>query len=172
MHLLSATIAIALLAVFLAFSIGLKYAMRDDFSRTRLSMSIFFLFIVATLSISFWKYALDTLPYAIPAAAAGVGIGHGIGVRAAERRLDREGVVRYRKYFARITPADAQALSWWTVINFYSVMGSLVLINLVGFTTVILYDARPWAIATSAVGAFLIGTVIPYLVHLWGSKLR
>ena len=65
---LSIIVAVAILTVFLSLTIGLRYAIRSNFVRTRLIMTAFFVFIVVTLTVSFWHYALATLPYTIPAA--------------------------------------------------------------------------------------------------------
>jgi hypothetical protein len=51
-------------------------------------------------------------------------------------------------------------------------MSALALINLVGLTTVILHNLKPMALLTSAFGAFLIGSIVPYLIHLWSIKIR
>jgi hypothetical protein len=134
-------------------------------------MTAFFCFIVATLTISFWEFFFATLPYTIPSGLVGIAAGYLIGVRAAEERLHAEGVRYYLAHFAHIH-IEKEDFNWWSVINFYSVMGALVLINLVGLTTVILHNLKPFALATSAFGAFLIGSIVPYLIHLWNIKTR
>jgi small basic protein len=166
----SITITIAVLTIFLTFITALKYALEDHFLRTRMIMTSFFLFIIVTLSVSFWEYALDTLPFTIPAFFVGALVGYFTGVHAAERRLKTEGLVNYTQHFAHIHLRDAGHLTWWSVINFYSVMSALVLINLVGLSTVIFRQAEGWAILTSVFGALLLGTIAPYLAHLWSIK--
>ena len=168
----SITITVAVLTVFLTFIIALKYALPDNFARTRLMMTSFFFFIVTTLTISFWPYTFVTLPFTIPACILGVVVGYVLGFRAAERRLNAEGMVHYMEHFARIPPTHFKNLTWWSLINFYSVMSAIVLINLVGFSTVIFREAQNLVIATSGVGAFLLGTIAPYLIHLWSIKMR
>ncbi|MDO8517819.1 MAG: hypothetical protein Q7S26_00810 [bacterium] len=163
----SITIVIALLAVFLIFITGLKYVVASNFARTRLIMSSFFIFIVATLSISFWPYATATLPYSAPAMLAGITIGYLLGVRTEKQKLRVQGMRRYMEHFAHIHFSDIQSLTWWSFINFYSVGGGLVLINLVGASNVLFGGDKSWAILTSAFGAFLLGTIVPYLVYLW-----
>ena len=74
--------------------------------------------------------------------------------------------------FAHIHFHELRALNWWALINFYSVMGALLLINLVGLTTVIFHNTKPLTLLTSAFGAFLIGTIIPYLIHLWSISAK
>ena len=167
----SITLVIALLALFLSYLVVLKHTVRNNFSRTRLGMTSFFFFIVATLSLSFWRYTLDTLPFAVPAFLLGCLLGYLIGVRGAEERLKKEGSTHYREHFAHIHLRGLQDLTWWSVLNFYSVAGALVLINLVGFSTVIMHS-EALAIMTSAVGAFLLGTILPYLFHLWTISAR
>lgn len=164
---MSVITVVAALTLFLTFITALKYGVRDNFTRTRLIMSAFFLFIVATLTTSYWPFFFATLPYTIPAGLVGVAIGYLIGVRAAQQKMNAQGVGHYIEHFAHIHSHELQNLSWWSVINFYSVMGALLLINLVGLTTVILHNLKPMALATSAFGAFLIGTIVPYLIHLW-----
>lgn len=168
----SITIVIALLAVFLIFATGLKYVVVDNFSRTRLIMSSFFIFIVATLSISFWPLAATTLPYSTPAALAGILLGYLLGVQTEKQKLRMQGIRTYMQHFAHIHIKDVESLQWWSVINFYSVGGALVLINLVGASNVLFNGARLWAIITSAVGAFLLGTIVPYLIYLWNIKAK
>lgn len=163
----SIIIAVAVLTLFLVFITVLKYVVEDNFTRTRLMMSAFFVFIVATLTLSYSEFFFATLPYTIPAGLAGVLVGYLVGVRAAEERINAKGLAYYMRHFAHIHVKDISVLNWWSLINFYSVMSALLLINLVGFTTVILHNLKPMALLTSAVGAFLIGTIVPYLIHLW-----
>lgn len=169
---LISTAAVALLAAFLTALTVLKYAVHSAFSRTRAIMTLFFVFIVSTLTLAFWPFAFATLPYAIPAFLLGSIAGYVIGVRAAEEKLALQGVEHYMEHFAHIHVREFQNLTWWSVINFYSVMGALVLINLIGFSTVFNRGEVAWAQATSAVGAFLLGTLLPYLIHLWTIKKR
>jgi hypothetical protein len=167
---LSITLVIALLTLFLCFVAGLKYVLLSNFMRTRLIMTSFFLFIVATLTISFWEYRIASLPYTIPAALIGLLLGYLLGVRTAQQKLRTSGMEHYMEHFAHVHAHDVAALNWWSIINFYTVMGGLLLINLVGLSTVIFGGDAQSAIRTSMVGAFLLGTIVPYLAHLWSIK--
>ncbi len=167
---LSITLVIAALTVFLCFVAGIRYIEVDNFTRTRLIMTAFFFFIVTTLSISFWQYAFVSLPYTVPACLVGIGVGYLFGVRAALERLKKSGLEHYAEHFAHVHSTDFASFSWWSVINFYTVAGGLILINLVGLSTVIFNGQEVSAIRTSMVGAFLLGTIVPYLVHLWSIK--
>lgn len=169
---LSITLVIALLTVFLCFAVGAKYAIADNFVRTRLIMTAFFLFIVATLTISFWEFRISSLPYTAPAALAGVLLGYLLGVRTEQQKLRVSGIEHYMENFAHVHLYDITALNWWSVINFYTVMGGLLLINLVGLSTVIFGGDSQSAIRTSMVGAFLLGTIVPYLAHLWSINAK
>lgn len=169
---LISTAAVALLAAFLCALTVLKYAVENYFSRMRGIMTLFFFFIVSTLTLAFWPYAFITLPYAIPAFAIGCMIGYFFGVRAAAQKLARHGVEHYMEHFAHIHLHELRGLNWWSVINFYSITSALVLINLVGFSTVFNRGSEGWAQLTSAVGAFLLGSIVPYLIHLWSIKTR
>lgn len=162
--------SLAILVLFLSYITGLKYVIENHFVRTRLIMTSFLVFVVITLTASFWRYTLDSLPFTVPALAVGAFIGYVIGVRAERAKLDAVGIQYYLEHFAHIHVSDLKALSWWSIINFYSVMGGLVLINLVGLSTVIFAGRESLAIATCAVGAFLVGTLVPYIVHLWSVK--
>jgi hypothetical protein len=133
-------------------------------------MTLFFCFIVTTLTLSFWQHALATLPYTIPAALIGALIGYVLGVRTEQKKLTMQGVAEYMAHFAHIHLHDIKSLTWWSFINFYSVMGALVLMNLIGLTNVIYLGAEFGAIATSVFGAFLIGSIVPYLIHLWSIR--
>jgi hypothetical protein len=166
------TVTIALLTVLLVFITALKYAVPDDFARTRAIMTSFFFFIIATLTISFWRYAMATLPFTIPAFFIGSVVGYIVGVRAAEKKLTAQGLAHYMEHFAHVHARDLRKLNWWSVINFYSIMGALVLINFVGLSTVIFRQSQDLAILTSAVGAFLLGTIAPYLLHLWSIRTK
>jgi len=168
----SIILTIAVLTVFFIFIVAVNFAIEDNFSRTRLVMTAFFLFIVATLTICFKEFFVATLPYTVPAGLVGVIVGFFIGVPAAESRLKKEGLRRYRQDFAQIEVSGIRGFKWWTVINFYTVLATLVLINLVGLTTVLLHNLKPMALLTSAFGAFLIGTTVPYLYHLWTIKTK
>jgi hypothetical protein len=163
----SITIVIALLALFLISISVAKYAMRNKFARTRFTMSALFLFIVLTLSISFWPWAPLTLPYTIPFFILGMLLGYFIGVRTERQKLTTHGIEHYMERFAHIEHSDVRNLTWWSIINFYSITAALVLINLVGFTNVILAGSPLFIIITSVVGAALIGSILPYLAHLW-----
>jgi hypothetical protein len=163
-------IVIALLAFFLIFITALKYAVSNNFMRTRIIMTAFFLFIVCTLTISFWPYAMATFPFTVPAFLIGAFLGYLIGVRTEQQKVRAHGLEHYMEHFAHIHSHDLKNLSWWSVINFYSVMGGLVLINFVGFSTVFHEGSRGWAITTSVIGALLLGSIVPYLVHLWSVR--
>ena len=167
----SVIIVIALLALFLIVITVFKYTVRNQFNRTRFIMSALFLFIVLTLSISFWPSATLTLPFTIPAFLLGVALGYFIGVHTEQQKIMMNGVEHYMEHFAHIDHADVKKMTWWTVINFYSVMAGLILINLVGFTNVILQGSPVFVIVTSSVGAVLIGSILPYLAHLWTFQL-
>lgn len=166
----SIILTVLVLTVFLVFITALKFVVGHTFMRRRLMMTAFFLFIVATLTICYWQFFFATLPYTIPAGIVGVLVGHFIGARAAEARLAADGIAHYMEHFAHIHTHELKRLTWWSIINFYSVMSALLLINFVGLTTVIFHNLMPMALATSAFGAFLIGSIIPYLIHLWRIK--
>jgi len=164
---LSTTTAIAALAAFTIFVSALRYAVSDSFARTRLSMTAFFCFIVVTLTMAFWRYTFDSLPFVAPAFALGLIVGHFVGVKKAQERLMLEGFEHYLEHFAHVDIFDARSLRWWPLINFYSIAGALILINFVGLSNVIFAGRESWALAACAVGAFLLGTIAPYLIHLW-----
>ena len=167
---LSITITLALMSVYLIFVTSLKYAIADNFVRTRLIMTSFFWFIVLTLSISYWRYTIETLPYTIPAYLAGCAAGYFFGVRTERQKLEMQGLKYYIQHFAHIRVSDVRSLSWWTVVNFYSVAGGLLLINFVGLSTV-LFPHTEFLVNVSCVfGAFLLGTIFPYLGHLWSVR--
>lgn len=166
---ISIVLTIAVLTVFLMFVTGLTYSGLDHFRRTRLMMTGLFLFIVATLTISFYEFVLLTLPYTIPACLGGIAIGALVGVRAAKERLEKEGAA-YLEHFAHIPAHELRKLTWWSVVNYYTVISALLLINFVGLATVIFHEARTWVLTASAVGAFLLGTLVPYLIHVWTIK--
>ncbi|KND49197.1 MAG: hypothetical protein AB203_02255 [Parcubacteria bacterium C7867-008] len=160
-------VVVAILALFLISITVSKYAIHDNFTRTRFVMSALFAFIVATLTISFWRFAFMTLPYTIPAMLAGILLGYLIGVRTEQQKIVTNGIEHYMERFAHIEHKDVKNLTWWSVINFYSIMCGLVLINLIGFTNVILQGSPGFIIGTSVVGAAFIGSILPYLYHLW-----
>lgn len=164
---ITVTAAIAALAAFLILITALKYAISDAFIRTRLIMTAFVMFIVTTLTLSFWQYALMSLWFTVPAALLGVAVGYFAGVKAAQERLLMQGLEDYMAHFAHVHAADVKKLQWWSLINFYSIAGALLLINLVGLSSVIFAGREGWAMAACVFGAFLLGSVVPYLVHLW-----
>lgn len=168
----SIILTIAVLTAFFIFIVAVKFAIEDDFKRTRLTMTAFFFFIVATLTICFKEYFVATLPYTVPAGGIGIIFGYLVGVPAAEARLKKEGLAKYLQDFADIESRGMRGIHWWTFLNFYTVLTALMLINLVGLTTVLLHNLEPMALATSAFGAFMIGTIVPYLYHLWTIKTR
>lgn len=166
-HTFAITAVLALLAAFLISIAAVKYAVADNFLRTRLTMSALFIFIVSTLTISFWPYARLTFNYALPALLIGIILGQIIGVRTEQQKLVEQGIERYMERFAHIHKEDVRKLTWWSIINFYSISCGLILINLIGFTNIILHGSERFIIATSIVGALFVGSIVPYLVHLW-----
>jgi hypothetical protein len=169
---LSIIATIAVLTMFLVFITAIKYAVRNDFLRMRLMMTAFFFYIVAALTISFWPYALESLPFTAPAALLGALMGRVVGVRAAEHRLHSKGIEHYMEHFAHLHSDENKKIVWWSIINFYTVMSALILVNFIGLSTVIFSKAHDWAIVSSAFGALLLGTIAPYLVHLWSIQTR
>ena len=159
----SITLTVAVLTAFLVFITALKYTAMSRFVRTRAIMTSFFFFIVTTLTISFWQYTFATLPFTIPAALLGVLVGYMVGVRTAEKRLHTEGLEHYMEHFAHIHIHEVKRLTWWSLVNFYSVMSALVLINLVGFSTVIFRQNESLAIMTSLPAHFYWGQSLPTL---------
>ena len=160
-------LVLAALVVFLSLLMVFKYAIADNFTRMRFIMTSFLVFIVTTLSISFWHYALYSLWFTLPAFGLGLALGYGFGVKAAERRLATNGVRHYIEHFHRISKTDLKALNWWSLVNFYSIMGGLVIMNMVGLSVFLFPGFETIALATTVIGAFLIGTLVPYIVHLW-----
>lgn len=160
-------IDLALLAVFLISITASRYSAQDNFARTRFIMSALFVYIVASLTVSFWRVSLATLPFVIPAFLVGALIGHVAGVRTERQKLLVNGIEHYMAHFARINRKDLKTFTWWSFINYYSVTCALVLINLIGLSTVLMHGSELLAIETSVVGAALIGSILPYLVHLW-----
>lgn len=158
---------VAALTAFLVFVTVLKYAVEDGFTRMRFVMTAFFCFIVTTLTLSYWPFFFATLPYTVPAGLLGLLVGYLVGVRTAEERISEKGLRHYKEHFAHIHIEDVASLNWWSLVNYYTVLGALGLINLVGLTTVIFHNLEPMTLATSAFGAFLIGSIVPYLIHLW-----
>lgn len=169
---ISIIVSIAALAAFFMLSVALKYAVADTFARTRLVMTSFFVFIVFTLTISFLPYAVVSLPYAVPALVLGVVVGYFAAAKVAQERLALEGLEHYIEHFTHVHLADVATLQWWSVANVYSVAAALILINLVGLSNVIFAGRESWALATCAVGAFLVGAVVPYFLHLWRLSAR
>ena len=163
---------IAVLTLFLSTAVALRYAIEDNFARTRFLMTGYFLFIVVTLTISFWEDTLVTLPYTIPSLFVGMLFGYLLGVRAAEQRIAMEGIAYYMKHFAHIHLGDWQHFTWWNFVNFYTVLGALILINLEGLANVIFGGSEMLSIVTAVVGALLIGSILPYLAHLWSLKAK
>jgi hypothetical protein len=166
----STIIVIALLALLLISVTVFKYTCKTKFMEIRMTMSALFFFIVATLSISFWPFASMTLPFTIPAFFVGILLGYAIGVRTERQKITMHGIEHYMEHFAHISREDVKRFSWWSVVNYYTIMCGLVLINLVGFTNVILKGSPVFIIGTSVVGALFIGSILPYLVHLWSIK--
>jgi predicted membrane-bound spermidine synthase len=103
-------IDLALLASFLISIVVAKYAIAQDFARTRFIMSALFLYIVISLTNSYWHFAFITLPYTIPAFFAGVLLGHVVGVRTEEQKITMQGVERYMERFADIKEGGRAAL--------------------------------------------------------------
>jgi hypothetical protein len=168
----SITAVIAILTAFLIFAVGSKYFIQDNFERTRFVMTAFFFFIVLTLTIAFWQYRILSLPYTAPAMAVGILCGYLLGVKTEQQKLHINGIEHYVEHFSHIHIHSFRSVTWWTFVNFYTVAGGLFLINLVGLSTVLFSHNEQSAIRTCMVGAFLLGTIVPYLVHLWSINMR
>jgi len=164
-------VSIALLAVFLIALTVAKYAFHHSFARTRFIMSALFVYLVLSLSVAFWSYGPITLPFAIPGLIVGVLLGYVIGVRTERQKLMMHGIEHYLEHFAHITEDDVKSFTWWSFVNYYSITCALLLINLIGFTNVIAKSSPSFVIATCAFGALLIGSIVPYLAHLWTIRL-
>jgi hypothetical protein len=160
-------LVLAAMVVFLSFLTVVKYAITDNFTRTRAIMTAFLIFIVVTITTSFWRYTLISLWFTIPAFFVGILLGYKLGVSAAEQKIATKGVKHYMKNFAQISTADLKSMTWWSIVNFYSIMGALILINLMVLSTIIFPGLESIALITATVGALLIGTLIPYIIHLW-----
>ena len=158
------------LVIFLSLLMIYKYAIADDFHRTRVIMTTFLGFIVTTLTISFWEYTVQSIMFVIPAFLLGCYVGYSVAVKAAKRKLAQHGVQHYVQTVMHISKTELKAFNWWSIVNVYSIMGGLVLMNMVGLSLFIIPGYEPIAIATTVVGAFLIGTMVPYIVHLWSVK--
>ncbi len=109
----SITVTVAVLTIFLCFITALKYAVPNNFVRTRLIMTSFFFFIVTTLTISFWQFALATLPYTIPVFLIGCVLGYVLGVQTERQKLNAQGLDYYMQHFAHIHVHDIKSLTWW-----------------------------------------------------------
>jgi hypothetical protein len=164
---LAIIVDLALLATFLISIAASRYVTQNAFSRTRFLMSVLFIYIVATLTTTYWRLALETIPFVVPAFLVGLLIGSVVGVRAERQKLFMHGMERYMERFAHIGKEDLQNFTWWSFINFYSISCVLILINLIGFTTVIMESSNAIGIAVSVLGAALVGSIVPYLFHLW-----
>jgi hypothetical protein len=160
-------VLIALLAAFLIAITVIKYAVKDKFTETRLMMSALFVFIITTMTLAFSRSVLETLPYTAPAFVIGMALGYLIGVRTERQKIMAHGIEHYMVHFAHIRSKDLKNLTWWSIVNFYSIMCGLILVNLVGFTNVILDRSPVFTVVSSVVGALLIGSIVPYLAHLW-----
>jgi hypothetical protein len=163
------TLGIVALTVFLSLITALKYVIRNNFIRTRLIMSSFVIFIIFTMGVSFWDSIQRSLVYIGLSLAAGMVIGYAVAVQAEKEKIRKHGLHHYAKHFAHVHVRDFKALTWWSFINFYSIIGGLALINLIGLSTVI-FRTEVWAIFSLTVGAFLLGTLLPYVIHLWSIK--
>ena len=158
---------VALLALLLISITVIKYAVKSKFAETRLMMTALFVFIVVTLTLAFSSSVGMTLPFTIPALFLGMLPGYFAGVRTERQKITTQGIEYYMEHFAHIHSKDVKNMTWWSVVNFYSIVCGLILINLVGFTNIILSGSPFWTVLTSVVGAFLIGSIAPYLAHLW-----
>jgi len=160
-------VAVAALAVYLIFVVALQYTTTSRFTRMRLVMTGLFVYVVFTLTWAFWDYAIASLGLSSLALLGGLVVGRYVGVPAAQERMSAQGKAAYREHFAHVHPRDIAHLQWWSVINYYSIMAALVVINLTGLSDVWFAGHQGWALFTCAVGAFLVGSIVPYLVHLW-----
>src|SRR6185503_15333549 len=105
----SIILTIAVLTAFFIFIVAVKFAVEDDFKRTRLTMTAFFFFIIATLTICFSQFFVATLPYTVPAGLLGVVAGFFIGVPASA--ASNGGA------FSTSTPCSRRSRSstWWAL---------------------------------------------------------
>ena len=161
------TLSIALITTFLIAATAIKYGMeKSTFARNRAIMTLFVFFVTMTLGVSFWHNIMSAITYIIVSLVVGVLIGYFVGVETAKKKLTMQGLEYYTEHFAHIHIHDFKKLTWWSVINFYSVIIALFMINLIGLATVI-FKTEIWAVISLSAGAFLLGTLLPYILHLW-----
>jgi len=159
--------ALAALVIFLSLITILKYAIRGNFTRTRIIMTALLAFLVITGVLAFGRYLIASLSFTVPAFLVGILLGERAGVRAAQRKIATHGIQHYMEHYAHSSKEELKALTWWSIVNFYAIMCALIMMNLIGLSRIIFDGHRGLAIAVVAFGAFLIGTILPYIIHLW-----
>lgn len=159
--------ALAALVIFLCLVVVLKYAIKGNFTRTRIILTLLLGFLVAVVLLAFWQHIAASATTMLTAFLLGVLIGERGGVRPAQRKIATEGVRYYMEEFVHTSKEELKAFTWWSIVNFYAIMCALIMMNLVGLSR-ILFDGNMYlATGVVAFGAFLIGVTLPYVIHLW-----
>jgi hypothetical protein len=159
--------ALAALVIFLCLVVVLKYAIRGNFTRTRIILTLLLCFLVSVVLLAFWNHIAASATTMLTTFLFGVLIGERGGVRPAQRKIATEGVRYYMEEFVHSSREELKAFTWWGIVNFYAIMCALIMMNLVGLSRIFFEENGHLATVVVGFGTFLIGVTLPYVIHLW-----
>jgi hypothetical protein len=166
-NIIAVVTALAALVIFLCLVTVLKYAIRGNFTRTRVILTLLLVFLVAVVLLAFWQYIAASATTMFTTFLLGILVGERAGVRPAQRKIAIDGVQHYMEHYITSNKDEIKTLTWWGLVNFYAIMCALIMMNLIGLSRILFEGNRELAIAVVALGTFLIGTIVPYIIHLW-----
>lgn len=166
-NIIAVVTALAALVIFLCLVTVLKYAIRGNFTRTRIIMTALLFFLVAVVLLAFGPYITESATTMFTAFLLGLFIGERAGVRPAQRKIATDGVQHYIEHYVTDNKDEIKTLTWWSIVNFYAILCALIMMNLIGLSRILFEGHTTIAIGVVAFGAFLIGTILPYIIHLW-----
>lgn len=162
-------ISIGLLSAYFFFLLLMRHAVRNHFLITRFTITAFIVYMFATLIVVYWTPMMDNAVQGSVAFLAGLVLGRFMAVTVERRKIAEEGLSNYLEHYLHIHIKSLENLEWWSIVNVHTVIVTLIFIDLLGLNRTV-YDSAPATLFIVVLALFLVGTVIPYAVHLWTIK--
>lgn len=162
-------ITVGLISTYLLSLLYAKHTVRSSFMLTRVTVSAFVVTMFTVLFIVYWQYVVDYAVSASFALLAGTLVGHFLAVEVERHKISERGLAHYVEHYLHVHVKTLDNLEWWSVVNVHTIIVTLLLVNIIGLNELI-FDSPEWTRFIIVASNFLIGTTIPYLIHLWTIK--
>jgi hypothetical protein len=161
--------AVGFLSAYLFFLLLMKHRTRSSFALTRITLTSFVVFAFLTLFVVYWRFVIDEAVWASIALLAGTFVGRFLAVEASQKRIAEEGLGNYFEHYLHIHIKSLHKVEWYSLVNVHTIIVALVLINMLGLNELI-FESPEWTRFSIVFANFLVGTCIPYMIHLWTLK--